>query len=78
MRKKNRLVANGRQQHKSTYTDTTCPVASLLETRILALIICARTYSSCTGDSANAYLHAGAGDFLLIIIPGESLGDDDK
>ena len=69
MRKKNRLVVNGARQHRSTYTDTTCPVASLLETRILAAVTCVRGYRSCTGDSKNAYLHAGAGDFLLIIIP---------
>ena len=35
----------------------------------MALVTCARTYSSCTGDSANAYLHAGIGDLLLIVIP---------
>jgi hypothetical protein len=35
----------------------------------MSLIITNRIYRSGTGDSKNAYLHAGARDYLIIIIP---------
>ena len=69
LKKKNRLVINGNRQHPDTFTDTTCPVATLLEVKILAAIITKRKYYACTGDSKNAYLHANMQDFLLIVIP---------
>ena len=46
--KKNRLVANGKRQSQDTYTDTTCPVASLLEKRIMAAVTTVRSYDTCT------------------------------
>ena len=69
LRKKSRLVANGRRQHPDTFTDTTCPVATLLEVKIFGAVITKRKYFACTGDSKNAYLHAHMQDFLLIVVP---------
>ena len=68
-RKKNRLVAQGNRQHPDTYTDTTSPVAALMEVRLFSTIINSRSYFSCTGDSKNAYLHSKLKDLIFIIIP---------
>ena len=69
LQKKNRLVINGNRQHPDTYTDTTCPVATLLEVKVACGVIVYRRYHACTGDSKNAYLHSFMGDLILIIIP---------
>ena len=52
-------------------------MTALIETRILGAVACVRGYDICTGDSKNAYLHAGAGDFLLIITPDGFPGADE-
>ena len=66
---KNRVVINGRRQHPSTYTDTTSPVASQLNIRVLLAITAFRKYVTTQLDLSNAYLHADIQDAVLIIIP---------
>jgi hypothetical protein len=66
---KNRVVVNGRQQHTDTYTDTTSPVASQLQLRMLLAIIAYRKYHTVQMDLTNAYLHASIQDRVYIYIP---------
>jgi hypothetical protein len=67
-RKKNRLVAQDNRQHPDTYTDTTSPVAALMEARIFSTIINSRACCACTGDSKNACLHSKLKDLMFIVI----------
>jgi hypothetical protein len=66
---KNRVVVNGSRQHADTYTDTTSPVASQLQTRLFLAIAAIRKYDVTQLDLTNAYLHAPIQDEVYIIIP---------
>jgi hypothetical protein len=68
-RKKTRLVAQGNRQHPDTYTDTTSPVAALMEVRIFSAIINSRACYACAGDSKNARLHSKLKGLIFIVIP---------
>jgi hypothetical protein len=63
------FVAQGNRQHPGTYTDTTSPVAALMEVRIFSTIINSRAYYACTGDSKNAHLHSKLKGLIFIVIP---------
>jgi hypothetical protein len=66
---KNRVVVNGSRQHADTYTDTTSPVASQLQTRLFLCVSAFRKYDLTQLDLTNAYLHAPIQDVVYIIIP---------
>jgi hypothetical protein len=66
---KNRVVVNGSRQHADTYTDTTSPFASQLQTRIFLCVSAFRQYEFTQLDLTNAYLHAPIQDVVYIIIP---------
>jgi hypothetical protein len=66
---KNRVVVNGSRQHADTYTDTTSPVASQLQTRIFLCVSAFRKYDLSQLDLTNAYLHAPIQDVVYIVIP---------
>ncbi len=62
-------MVNGSRQHADTYTDTTSPVASQLQTRIFICVSAFRKYEITQLDLTNAYLHAPIQDVVYIIIP---------
>ncbi len=65
---KNRVVVNGSRQHADTYTDTTSPVASQLQTRIFLCVSAFRKYDLTQLDLTNAYLHAPIQDVVYIVM----------
>ncbi len=67
---KARVVVNGKRQHEATFfSDTTSPVASQLQLRLLLLISAFRKYTMSQMDLTNAYLHADIKDTVFIVIP---------
>jgi hypothetical protein len=66
---KARVVVNGSRQHEDTFSDTTSPVASQLQLRLLLLISAFRNYTMSQMDLTNAYLHADIKDKVFIVIP---------
>ncbi len=66
---KARVVVNGSRQHEVTFSDTTSPVASQLQLRLLLLISAFHNYTMSQMDLTNAYLHADIKDKVFIVIP---------
>jgi hypothetical protein len=69
MSAKNRVDVNGNKQHEDTYTDTTSPVSSQLQLRLLLFITAYHLYEMVQLDLTNAYLHAPIKDVVYIYIP---------
>jgi transposase InsO family protein len=65
---KARVGVNGRRQHEDTFSETTSPVASQLQLRILLLISAFCNYKISQMDLTNVYLHADIKHKVFIVI----------